>query len=59
MGIFAPMKKFQNYLMQLHIAFVLGVEPDLVLNSNLVKFCIIWAWLRRQNVEGIIELASV
>lgn len=33
------MKKFPNYFMQLHIAFVLGVEPDLVLNSKLYEFC--------------------
>ena len=57
MGTFAPMKKHHRYSLQTRIAFALGIEREFVLLSELEKIPYSTrAWLRRQNVEDLIEL---
>ncbi|MFM6998325.1 MAG: hypothetical protein ACKOX0_03745 [Bacteroidota bacterium] len=51
------MKKHQKYSLQTRIAFALGIERELVLPSELEKIPYSTrAWLRRQNVDDLIEL---
>jgi putative transposase len=57
MGTFAPMKKHHKYSLQTRIAFALGIEREFVLPSELEKIPYSTrAWLRRQNVDDLIEL---